>query len=134
MSGKPVPAINTDTEKFWEACNNETLLFQKCEDCGYHQFYPRSICRQCTSENLTWTKAQLRGTVYTFTVQHRAPTPAFKEDVPYVIALIDLEDGFRMMMNVKNCNVNDVYIGMPVRVVFEERGEDNQKIPQVEPL
>ena len=134
MSGKPAPAINTDTREFWEACNHEMLLFQKCEDCGCRQFYPRSICRQCTSEKLTWTKAELRGTVYTFTVQHRAPTPAFREDVPYVIALIDLEDGFRMMMNVINCDVEDVCVGMPVRVVFEERGEDNQKIPQVEPL
>ncbi|MBW2622538.1 MAG: OB-fold domain-containing protein, partial [Deltaproteobacteria bacterium] len=63
-----------------------------------------------------------------------APTQPFRDDVPYIIALIDLRDGVRMMMNVKNCAPEDVYIGMSVRIVFEERGEEKQKIPQAESL
>ena len=133
MTGKPSPLPNADTKPFWEACNRESMIYQQCQSCHYHQFYPRRICKQCGSDNLVWVTATSRGTVYSFTVQYRAPTPAFREDVPYVIALIDLDDGIRMMMNIKNCNPEDVHIGMPVRIIFEERGEERQKIPQAEP-
>jgi uncharacterized OB-fold protein len=78
-------------------------------------------------------EAAQRGTVHSFTIQYRAPTLAFREDVPYIIALIDLQDGIRMMMNIKNCDTKDVYIGMPVMIGFEERGEERQKIPQALP-
>ena len=133
MTGKPIPLPNADTDPFWEACNRESLIYQRCLSCDYHQFYPRRICKLCGSDNLEWTTATLRGIVYSFTVQYRAPTPAFREDVPYVIALIDLDDGIRMMMNIKNRNPEDVHIGMLVRIIFEERGEEKQKIPQAEP-
>ena len=133
MADKPVPIPNADTKPFWEACNREELTYQHCEDCGNHQYYPRRICKQCGSENLEWITASPRGTVHSYTVQHRAPTPAFREDAPYIIALIDMEDGIRMMMNIKNCKPEDVHIGMPVRIIFEERGVERQKIPQAEP-
>ncbi len=134
MNDKPAPIPNSDTRPFWEACNEERLIFQRCRACGYHQFYPRSLCKKCASEALEWVTAEPRGTVYSFTVQHRAPTQAFRDDCPYVIALVDLEDGIRLMMNVKNCEPEDVYIGMPVRIIFEERGEEKQKMPQSEPI
>lgn len=134
MNGKPTPIPNADTRTFWEACNRKVLLFQQCNACGYHQFYPRSLCKQCASQDLEWVEAAPQGRVFSFTVQYRAPTPVFREDIPYIIALIDLRDGIRMMMNVMNCAPEDVYIGMPVQIVFEERGEDGQKIPQAEPL
>lgn len=133
MPGKPAPVPNADTKPFWEACNRESLIYQTCRRCGYRQFYPRKVCKQCASEDLEWVEAQQRGTVHSFTIQYRAPTPAFREDVPYIIALIDLEDGIRMMMNIKNCNPEDLYIGMPVMIGFEERGEERQKIPQARP-
>ena len=68
----------------------------------------------------------------TFTIAHRAPTPAFKEDAPYVLALIDLDDGVRMMMNIVNTPHDAISIGMPVRIIFEER--DGQQLPQAEGL
>ena len=70
--------------------------------------------------------------MYTFTIAHRAPTPAFKEDAPYVLALIDLDDGVRMMMNIVNTPHDAISIGMPVRIIFEER--DGQQLPQAEGL
>ncbi len=132
MVEKPMPIPNADTMPFWEACNRDELIYQLCRKCDYRQFYPRRICKQCGSNTLEWVKASLRGNVYSFTIQYRAPMSAFREDVPYVIALIDLDDDIRMMMNIKNCSPEDIYIGMPVRIIFEERGE--QKIPQAKPF
>lgn len=131
MSGKPVPTPNADTKPFWDACGEERLVVQTCRSCGHTQFYPRALCVKCESRDLDWREAEPKGTVHSFTIVHRAPTPAFREDSPYVLALIDLEDGFRMMMNIVNCDPETVSIGMKVGIVFEDR--DGQKLPQAAP-
>jgi len=87
---------------------------------------------RCEGRVLDWRDAALAGTVHSFTIVHRAPTPAFRADAPYVLALIDLEDGFRMMMNVVDCDPESVRIGMVVRIVFENR--DGQCLPQATPV
>lgn len=126
--GKPVPKPNGDTQPFWDACNEGRLIYQKCRACGHAQFYPRSACVKCESAELDWKDANPTGTVHTFTIVQRAPSPAFRGDVPYVLALIDLSDGFRMMMNVVDCDPQDVAIGKAVRIVFEQR--EGQSVPQ----
>lgn len=131
MVAKPVPRPNADTRPYWEACNEERLLYQKCGACGHNQFYPRSICAKCGSGEPTWTEARPSGAVHSFTVVERAPSEAFKPDVPYVLALVDMADGYRMMMNVVDCDPAAVEIGMAVRIVFEDR--DGQKLPQATP-
>lgn len=128
---KPVPRPNADTRPFWDACNDGRLTFQKCRSCGHAQFYPRSACTACESADLEWRDAAPHGTIHSFTVVHRAPSPAFRADVPYVLALVDLADGFRMMMNVVGCDPATVAIGQPVRIVFEDRA--GQKLPQATP-
>ncbi len=132
MTAKPTPTPNADTSAFWEACNEDRLIVQTCRSCGHVQFYPRALCVACEGRDLAWRDAAPTGTVHTFTVVHRAPTPAFKADAPYVLALIDLDDGFRMMMNVVNTPHDEIVIGMSVRIVFEDR--DGQKLPQAEAL
>ncbi len=131
MTTKPVPRANADTRPFWEGCNEGRLLYQRCGSCGTAQFYPRALCARCGASKLDWAEAEPRGTVHSFTVVHRAPSAAFKEDVPYVLALVDLADGFRMMLNVVGCAPEAVRIGLAVRIVFEDR--DGQKIPQATP-
>ena len=125
---KPIPHPNGDTQPFWDACNEERLIFQRCAACGYAQFYPRSACVKCESVELEWKEADAAGVVYTFTVVNRAPSPAFRGDVPYVLALIDITDGFRMMMNIVDCDPADIAIGKSVRIVYEQRA--GQKVPQ----
>jgi hypothetical protein len=129
---KPIPTPNADTQPFWDACNEDRLIVQTCRACGHSQFYPRALCVKCEGRDLDWRDAKLKGTVHTFTVVHRAPSPAFKEDAPYVLALIDLDDGFRMMMNIVDTPHDAITIGMPVRIVFEDR--DGRKLPQAERL
>lgn len=132
MSEKPVPFPTADSQEFWAGCAEEKLLIQKCGDCGEHQHYPRSLCTVCGSHDLSMIEASGRGEVFTFTINHRAPRPAFGENGPYVIALIDLDEGPRLMMNVIGCDPSDVHIGMKVRTVFEDRGD--MKLPQAAPL
>lgn len=128
---KPAPHATADSAAFWAACAEERLTVQRCGGCGAAQFYHRNRCAACGSDKLTLEDASGAGTVFTYTVNHRAPTPAFAEDAPYVIALVDLDEGPRMMMNVIGCDPADVSIGMKVRVVFEPRGE--MKLPQATP-
>lgn len=132
MTAKPTPAPNADTRPFWDACNEERLIVQTCKACGHVQFYPRALCVKCEGRDLDWRDAKPTGKVHTFTIVHRAPTLAFKAEAPYVLALIDLDDGFRMMMNIVNCEPETITIDMPVRIVFEDR--DGQRLPQAEPV
>ncbi len=128
---KPVPVPNADTQVFWDACNEDRLLFQTCRDCNHTQFYPRAICASCQSRNLEWRDSGKLGVVHSYTIVQRAPSPAFKADAPYLLALIDLDEGFRMMMNILDCPADAASIGMPIQVVFEQR--DGQKVPQAAP-
>lgn len=125
---KPTPRPNADTKPFWEACNDGKLLFQRCNSCGEPQFYPRAVCTKCESRDLAWQESDGRGTVHTFTIVQRAPSAAFKADGPYVLALIDLDEGFRMMVNIVDCDPGAVSIGAPVEIAFEDRS--GQAIPQ----
>ena len=120
---KPLPTPTYDTRAFWEGTKRHELLIQKCRDCGKLQFYPRGLCTACMSTNLDWVRSSGRGTVYSFTTVYRPPSPAFTPDVPYVIAIIEMEEGVRMMGNVVGCPPDQVKVGMPVTVVFEDVNE-----------
>ena len=117
---KPVPAPDRVTAPFWESARQEKLLIQHCPDCGTHQFFPQSHCRECLSDKLEWVASTGKGTVYSFTVIHRPPSSAFQQDVPYTVALVDLEEGCRMISNIVDADPEDVRVGMPVEVVFEK--------------
>jgi uncharacterized protein len=129
---KTVPVPNADTQTFWDACNEDRLLFQTCKDCGHTQFYPRVVCVSCESRDLKWHDSAKLGTVHSYTIVQRAPSPAFKADAPYLLALIDLDEGFRMMVNILNCPTYAASIGMKVHIIFEDR--EGQKVPQAAPL
>jgi uncharacterized OB-fold protein len=127
--GKPVPQPTTDTAAYWQACNREELLYQTCDDCGHVQFYPRRTCASCQGVGMSWRRSAGRGAIHSFTVVHRPANRSFDADVPYVLALIDVDEGYRMMMNVVGDDRLAAAIGRRVRVVFEARS-DQQKIPQ----
>lgn len=122
-NGKILPNIDPDSREFWAGTWSGQLLVQHCPACNRHQFYPRPLCTRCLSPVET-VPASGRGTVYTFSVLYRAITPAWDGDVPYVVALIDLEEGVRMMANVVGCSPDSVSIGMPVEAAFAEAGPE----------
>lgn len=123
-SGKNLPEPTVETEKFWDGCRSHQLLIQQCDECGYYQFYPRIMCSKCSSRKVQWIQASGRGTVKSFTIIHRAISPAYQKEVPYVLALIQLDEGPTMMSNIIQCNPNDVAIGMKVEVSFEDWSSD----------
>lgn len=132
MAQKPIPRPYPDTAPYWEAARNHQLLFQKCLDCGTLQFYPRGVCCTCLSSSLSWQQAVGQGTVYSFTVNYRAPHPGFADELPFVTAIVELKEGVRMMTNIVQCDPEDVTIGMPVRVVFEPL-TDEVTLPKFRP-
>lgn len=94
---------------------------------------PRGLCPHCWSDKLEWVESSGRGTVYSVTTVHRAPTPVFSSNTPYVIALVDLDEGPRMFANVIGDGARGVAIGDRVEVTYEDRGE-GALVPQFRPL
>jgi uncharacterized OB-fold protein len=129
---KNLPQPTAETAAYWEGCRKHQLLIQRCTQCGHYQFYPRIICTACMSDGIDWVQASGHGRVLSFTVIHRAVSAAYKAEVPYVLALIELDEGPTMMSNVIEMDAENVAIGMPVEVVFEE-WSDEITIPKFRP-
>jgi uncharacterized OB-fold protein len=121
---KPIPTPTHETRPYWEGCKRHELRIQQCGACGQHQFYPRLYCSKCFSERVDWVNASGRAKVTTFTIVRRPVSPAFKDDLPYVVALVTLEEGPSMMTNIVGCAPEKVTIGMPVAVTFEDWTEE----------
>lgn len=130
---KPLPVVNPWAKPFWDAAKEEKLTYQKCKDCGKNIFYPRIACPECFSDNLEWTEASGKGTVYSYTVVENNAPSAFINDMPYVVAIIKLEEGTRMLSNVVGCDPYEVTCDMPVKVVFEKLNDDF-KLPKFTPV
>ena len=104
---------------FWEALKSHVLTVQACEH-GHLRFIPTEICPECGSQACNWAPMSGKGRIYTFTVIHRGPTPAYQADAPYVIAHVELNEGPRMISNLVGVDPAEARIGMPVEVVFED--------------
>jgi hypothetical protein len=133
LLAKPIPVLDSISRPYWEGANQGEFRYQRCRGCGKAQFYSRFACVHCHGTDLQWQVAAGGGRVASFSVVHRAPLASFAADAPYVLALVDLEEGFRFMCNILNCDPATVHIGMGVQVCFESRPGSEQKIPQVEP-
>ena len=117
---KPLPRMDEESRGYWEALVRHELYFQRCHDCDTNRFPPRAVCPACLSSATDWVRASGRGTVYSFTVTHQNQAPGFRETLPYVLAVVELAEGPRMMTNVVGCAPDDVRIGMAVEVEFAD--------------
>ncbi len=116
---KPLPTPDADTAVFWKGLREGRLLLQHCLDCRHVQYYQQSLCRSCGSERLEHRAASGRGTVHSFSVVHRAPGPAFKDDTPYAVLLVELEEGPRMVSSFVGGDPEGVTFDMAVELVCE---------------
>ena len=132
-SGKIFPRPTVETKRYWEECKKHKVLIQHCSNCEKYQFYPRPICTNCMSEEIEWKQASGRGEILSYTTVHRAISKAYAKEVPYVVALIELDEGVTMMSNVISCKFEDIKIGMRVEVIFEDWSEEFA-IPKFCPL
>lgn len=128
-TGYPAPVSNADSKVYWEAAARGELVLKRCTACGKHHFPPRHLCPACWSDAFEWIRSGGKGVVYSFTVMHRAPMPAFIKRVPYIVALIDLDEGPRMMANIIGDDALETQIGDRVSVCYEERAP-GAKVPQ----
>lgn len=124
MYKKPLPGPTLESKEFWEGCKRHELLIQRCRDCGSYRHYPRLLCPKCNSENTEWVKVSGKGQVYTWAVAVQPFHPGFAEDVPYAMVIVELEEGVRLMTNIMDSRPEDLYIGMPVKVVFDDVTEE----------
>ncbi|MBM4763677.1 Zn-ribbon domain-containing OB-fold protein [Bacillus sp. B15-48] len=125
---KPIPTPDGDSKQFWDGCQEGKLMIQKCQDCRNHIFYPREVCPHCMSEHLDWVEATGKGKVYSYTIARRAGHPSYKGDLPYIVALIELEEGVRLMSNIIHCDVEEIRCDMDVEVIFQE--QEGMMIPR----
>lgn len=112
-----VPVPTADSEVFWERCRAGELWLPRCRECGELNWFPRAMCRYCSGTDMEWVPMSGRATVYSFSVVDRPPSP----DLPgrYVLALVDLDEGVRMMTHIVGCDPAEASIGMRVSVRFQ---------------
>jgi uncharacterized protein len=115
---RPVPSPDADSAPYWAAARAGRLELQRCRPCGLVVFYPRARCPRCHAADLAWETLSGRGTVHAYTIVHRAPDPSLEDAIPYVVALVDLDEGARLMTNIVDCAPEQVRIGLPVVVRF----------------
>ncbi|MCU1357647.1 MAG: DNA-binding protein [Acidimicrobiales bacterium] len=126
------PPVTDVSRPFWDATREQRFLVQWCIDCEQPIFYPREVCPSCLGTDLEWRPSAGTGTVYAVSVQHRPAFPTMADRVPYAVALIDLDDGIRLMSNVVECDPETVAPGLAVTVRWELLS-DGRHLPQFRP-
>lgn len=120
------PSVTMETERYWEATKNKSLLVKKCLDCGEVHFYPRAICPHCSSSNTDWVEASGKGRIYSFSVMRRAP-------IPYAMAYVTIEEGVTMMTNIVECDFDSLRVNDEVEVVYRNT-ENGESLPFFRPI
>lgn len=115
---KPVPVVQPWAQPFWEAARQHKLILQTCNACERPIHYPRIACPHCGADDLGWREASGRGTIYSYTVVESNAPSAFVADMPYVVAVIRLEEGVQMLSNVVDCDPAELHCDQPVEVAF----------------
>ncbi len=133
MSTRLIPPRTESTQPYWDAAARGELVVQQCGACNFHVFPPRANCPACGSSELSWKPVTGQGTIYTYTVAHRAPHPVLAEQCPFTLAVVELEEGPRLMTNIIGCNPEDVEVGMRVQVAYEDIDDSDVVLPVFKP-
>lgn len=133
--GKPLPQITDQTRPFWSAAKQRKLVMQKCNRCGTLNFYPKPWCVECGNRGLEWVEVKPYGTVYSLTTAYAVMMnyPDWKEDLPVIMCIIDLDDGARMYGQLTDCAPDQARIGMRVQAHFVDISEE-AAIPKFRPV
>ena len=129
----PIPKPTPETKPFWDAAKQHKLRIQRCGDCAQHYFYPRPLCPHCLSRNVSWVDVSGRGKLHTFVINQRAAR-GFPATGPYVIGIVELDEGPKMMSNIVGVEPDPKALrcDMPVEVVFEDL-TDEITLPKFKP-
>jgi len=122
---KPLPSPDPESTPFWEGCRREKLLIQRCRACGLHRFPPTDFCPGCRSHDTEWVEASGKGRVFSWiVVRHPVPKEVYAGEVPYVVAIVLLDEGVRMVSNLVDVDPEAVEADMPVEVRFRPATEE----------
>ena len=133
MSTRLIPPRTELTQPYWDATQRGELVIQQCQECTHRLFPPGAHCPKCGSSKLAWEPVSGKGVIYTYTIAHRPPHPVFAEQCPLAIAVVELEEGPRMITNVVGCDASEVEIGMAVQVTFETIDDSDVILPVFKP-
>jgi uncharacterized protein len=120
---KPRPEPTPVSQHFWDALRDERVELQRCDDCGRWVYYPRSRCPACLSDRLTWAPVDGLGTVFTFTVAEQPTAPPFADEVPQLLAVVELAEGVRLSTTLVDVDPDAIHVGMPVAPVFDHAAD-----------
>jgi uncharacterized OB-fold protein len=115
---RPIPEPTPDSKPYWDGLRAGRFMVQQCTSCGQLRHYPRPLCSACWSFDTEWTALSGRGTIHSWTVCHHAFLPAFKPELPYIVAIVDLEGGVRANLPLTGAADQLVSIGMPVEIAY----------------
>ena len=131
-AAKPVPHPSDVSQPYWDGLKLGVLTLQRCARCERYRHYPRLVCDNCYSVDVEWVEASGRGTVHSWTVSHHAFHPGFAGELPYVLAIVDLEEGVRAMGRLGGVEPSEIRIGLPVKFSAEQR-DDGLALPHFLP-
>ncbi len=116
----PLPAIDAESAPFWEGCRRHVFLLQRCSGCQAYRYPPAPICPTCLSEEWSWQQSSGKGTVYSYTITYQAVHPALMGKLPLAPVVVQLEEGMLVTSNLTDVPPEEIAIGMPVEVCFED--------------
>ena len=119
---KALPVADPETQEFWDGCKRHKLLIQRCKGCSGFYFWPRNICPHCHSHDVESVETSGKGKVHTFSVVRQNTMPGWRDELPYIVAIVEIDDagGTQMMTNLVDCDPDQVKIGMPVEAAFDD--------------
>jgi len=115
---RDVPTVDDDTRPFWDAAREGRFLIARCRACGTAHHYPRPFCPSCWSDDVAWEQASGRATLYTYSTVFVNDLSPFAQRLPYIAAVVDLEEGPRVMTNLVDCTPDELRVGMAVEVDY----------------
>jgi uncharacterized OB-fold protein len=118
MMDKPRPLTDALTQPYWDAVGEGRLLVQRCAACNAYQWYPRAHCVACGAGEPAWVEAAGTGRLHTYSVLQKTPNPEFVPDLPYVLGIVELDEGVRVSANIVDVDHDALACDLPVRVVF----------------
>jgi len=129
---KPIPRVTPELAPFFAAARRRELVVQRCASCGLLRFPPRELCSRCWSRDADWAPVSGRGEVFSFYWMHQVYHPAFAAEVPYAVVVVQLEEGPHLLSNVIGCTREQLRVGMPVEVTFDDVS-DAVSLPKFRP-
>jgi len=129
---RPLPVPDEVTKPFFEGAKHHELMLQRCKACGAYLYPVKLRCDNCLEGDLEWVKASGKGKLYSFGLMHQLYHPGFTEEIPYNVAVVELDEGIRIVSNIVGCPNSELRVDMPLEVTFEDINEE-VSIPKFRP-